>query len=52
VTLLDPVDGALAGREQLGQLVLGQSAVLAGVADEVPDPALVSLSNAATLSQI
>ena len=41
VALLDPVDGALAGGEQLGELLLGQAAVLARVADDVPDPALV-----------
>ena len=46
VALLDPVDRALAGAEQLGQLLLGQPAVLAGVADEVADPALVVLSHA------
>ena len=38
---LDPVDRALARREQLGELLLGEPAVLARVADEVPDPALV-----------
>jgi hypothetical protein len=47
MALLDPVDGALAGGEELGQLVLGESSVFAGVSDEVPDPALVSLSHAA-----
>ena len=46
VALLDPVDRALAGGQQLGQLVLGEPAVLAGVADEVADPALVALSHA------
>ena len=41
VALLDAVDGALAGAEQLCQLVLGEPAVLAGVADEVADATLV-----------
>jgi len=46
VALLDPVDRALAGREELGELVLGQAAVLAGVADEVADAALVAVAAA------
>ena len=41
VTLLDPVDRALAGGQQLGELVLGEPAVLAGVTDEIADAALV-----------
>ncbi len=41
VALLDAVDRALAGAEELGQLVLGEPAVLAGVADEVADATLV-----------
>ena len=41
VALLDPVDGALAGAEQLGELLLGEPAVLARVADEVADPGQV-----------
>ena len=43
VPALDAVDRALAGAERLGELLLGQAAVLARVADEVPDPALVVL---------
>ncbi len=46
VSLLDPVDGRLTGGQPLGQLLLGQPAVLAGVADEVADPALVVLAHA------
>ena len=38
VSALDPVDGALAGAEDLGELGLGVAAVLAGVADELADP--------------
>ncbi len=41
VTLLDAVDGALAGAELLGELGLGQSAMLARVADQVADATLV-----------
>ena len=41
VTLLDAVDRALAGAEQLRELVLGEAAVLARVADQVPDTTLV-----------
>ena len=41
VALLDAVDRALTGAEQLGELVLGESAVLACVADQVPDTTLV-----------
>ena len=44
VALLDPVDRALAGAEQVGELVLGEAAVLAGVADEVADAVLVVVS--------
>ena len=37
VAPLDPVHRALAGGQQVGQLLLGQAAVLAGVPDQVPD---------------
>ena len=46
VTPLDPVDRALAGAEDVGQLRLGVAAVLAGVPDEVADPAQVVLAHA------
>ena len=46
VALLDPVDRALARAEQVGELGLGQSAVLARVADEVADASLVVHSHA------
>ena len=46
---LDAVDGALAGAEHLGELLLRPAAVLAGVADQVADAAQVVLSHAAGL---
>ena len=52
VALLDAVDRALAGGQQLGELLLGQPAVLARVADQVADAALVVRRHAATVSQI
>ena len=41
VAPLDPVDRALAGAERVGELDLGQRAVLASIPDEVADPAQV-----------
>ena len=52
VALLDPVDGTLTGGQPLGQLLLGEPAVLARVADEVPDPALVVVSHQFTVSHV
>ena len=45
VAAFDAVDRTLAGAQQLGELVLGETTVLAGVADEIADPAFVSLSH-------
>jgi hypothetical protein len=52
VPLLDPVDRALAGAQPLGELLLGQPAVLARVADDAPDPALVALAHATTVTHM
>ena len=52
VAPLDPVDGALAGAERVGELDLGQLAVLASVADEVADPAQVVVRHPARISHI
>ena len=52
VALLDPVDGALTGGQPLRQLLLGEPAVLARVADEVPDAALVVVSHQFTVSHV
>ena len=47
VALLDPVHRALAGAEHLGQLLLRPAPVLAGVADQVADPAEIVLESRA-----
>ena len=53
VALLDAVDRALRGAEQVGELLLGEAPMLAGVADEVADASLVvPRSCTTTLSQI
>jgi hypothetical protein len=52
VALLDPVHGALAGAEALGQLLLGEPAVGASVPDELPDAALEVLGHGLTVSHL
>ena len=52
VTLLDPVDGALAGAEAVGQLLLGEPAMRASVPDELPDAALEVLGHVFTVSHL
>jgi hypothetical protein len=47
VAALDPVDRALAGAERDGELLLGESSVLPGVADQVADTALVVIRHEA-----
>ena len=46
VAALDPVHGALAGGEHVGELLLGPATVLAGVADQVADPGEVVVGHA------
>ena len=46
MTLLDPVDRALGGAQEVRQLLLGEPPMLAGVADDVADASLVSLAHA------
>ncbi len=52
MTLLDPVDGALAGAEAVGQLLLGEPAMSASVPDELPDAALEVLGHVVTISHL
>jgi len=52
MALLDPVHGALARRQALGQLLLRQPAMCAGVADQLPDPALEVLGHVLKISHL
>ena len=52
MTLLDPVHGALAGVETVGQLLLGEPAMRASVPDELPDAALEVLSHDFKISHL
>jgi hypothetical protein len=52
MTLLDPVHGALAGAEAVGQLLLGEPAMRASVPDELPDAALEVLGHVVTVSHL
>ena len=52
VTALDAVDRALAGREDVGELLLGPAPVLARVADQLPDAGEVVVSHPRTISHI
>ncbi len=49
MTLFDPVHRTLAGAQHVGELGLRPAAVLAGVPDEIADPAQVVISHAPDL---
>ena len=49
---LDPVHRALAGAQHVGELGLGQTPVLAGIADQAPDLVQIRFGHAGTITHM